>query len=220
MKNSKSICALFLILLVALSFESNAQTRTNTSWWNTFKSYFDTETPTKAKTSETLRDRMGGTKETSTPVKDKPTSVKTPTTVKDNPGTIKDRPGSVKDRPTPVKTPSTVKDNPESIKDRPGSVKDRPTPVKTPTTVKDQIKTRPTQEPAPDKSTNVSSSSKAKCGVPGCQHPGKHEGLHKHQEVVSPILFEKGKGEYKENNEGKKNENKGKNKNKNKGKNK
>ena len=35
-----------------------------------------------------------------------------------------------------------------------------------------------------------SGSSKAKCGVPGCQHPGKHEGLHKKQgRKVRPVRY-------------------------------
>ena len=32
--------------------------------------------------------------------------------------------------------------------------------------------------------------SKAKCGVPGCQHPGKHKGLHK-KNGIRPIRFGK-----------------------------
>jgi len=186
MKSTKTLVGLLVILFVTLSLDSNAQTVENNSWWDTFKSYFISDTPTNQKQSETLKDRTGGT-------------VKTPTTVKDNPESIKDRPGSVNDKPAPVKTPTTVK-NPESIKDRPGSVKDRPAPVKTPTTVKGPVKDRPTTtEPVKDRPTQVNTvgSGKAKCGVPGCQHPGKHEGLHKHQAVVAPIRYEKGKGKYK-----------------------
>lgn len=36
-----------------------------------------------------------------------------------------------------------------------------------------------------------SKNSKAKCGVKGCEHPGKHKGLHKKQQVVRPIYFGK-----------------------------
>lgn len=183
MKTSKSVLALLLIVFTLISFESNAQTTTDNSWWQTFKSYFVSNAPTNQKATETLKDRTGST-------------TKTPTTVKDKPESIKDRPGSVKDKPAPVKTPTTVKDNPESIKDRPGKTNDKPVPVK--------------DRPAPvkDRPTNINTSSKAKCGVPGCQHPGKHEGLHKHQDVVAPIMFEKGKS----------NNAKGKSKGKSKGK--
>lgn len=37
------------------------------------------------------------------------------------------------------------------------------------------------------RSERPAANTKAKCGVPGCQHPGKHKGLHKKQNVVRPI---------------------------------
>lgn len=35
--------------------------------------------------------------------------------------------------------------------------------------------------------------SKAKCGVPNCQHPGKHVGLHRLEDEVRALLFKPGK---------------------------